>query len=163
MLSKKKKIFILSGMVVLLVATGFLNVWLNNRDKAVNTNAAEAGNFFTSYRATRTNERNQRILYLDSLINNAGLTEAEKADARAQRDDLTIAMEVERVLEGDILALGYADCVVAASTGYVNIYLSIDRTLTAEDLAQVLYMAMSESGRPATAVRVIPTGSDSIL
>ncbi|MDR0855829.1 MAG: SpoIIIAH-like family protein [Clostridiales bacterium] len=163
MLSKKKKIFILSGMVVLLVATGFLNVWLNNRDKTVNANATEAGNFFTTYRAERENTRNQTILYLDAVIANADLSDSDKADAIAQRAALTRAIEVERVLEGDILALGYADCVVAASTGYVNVYLSIDRMLTADELAQVLYMAMSETGRPATAVRVIPTGSAAVL
>ncbi|MDR3318357.1 MAG: SpoIIIAH-like family protein [Clostridiales bacterium] len=163
MLSKKKKIVILSGMVVLLVATGFLNVWLNNRDKPVAAIVAE-GNFFTTFRADRVNARNQTILYLDSIINNAELSAEQKSEAVSQKAALALAIEVERVLEGGIKALGYSDCVISASTGYVNVIVQIEAAnLEASEVAQILHLTMTETGKPATSIRIIPSQTNNSL
>jgi len=84
MLSKKKKIFILVGMVALLVVTGYVNVLLNNSAQANKKGSEEvqAGNFFTTYRADRQTTRNQTMLYLEGIIQ----SEASSAEAKAEAE-----------------------------------------------------------------------------
>ena len=54
MLSKKSKIIVLSAMLALLVVTGYLNVYLNNRSKSDSAAQANTADFFTTYRSDRT-------------------------------------------------------------------------------------------------------------
>ena len=100
MLSKKKKIFILAGMVALLVVTGCLNIFLNNRaTKASASDSVSYGNFFTTYRTDRQTTRDQTIMYLDAIINNEASTAEAVADAESQKLTLTKNMDLELVLE----------------------------------------------------------------
>ena len=62
MITKKKKIIVLSVMMGLLVLTGFLNVTLNQAgDDVINTsgNTITNANFFTTYREDRDAARSQ--------------------------------------------------------------------------------------------------------
>ena len=58
MLTKKKKVFILFGMVALLVVTGCLNLFLS-KDKVedIPTSTYESASFLTSYRASKLETR----------------------------------------------------------------------------------------------------------
>jgi len=162
MLSKTKKIIILSGMAVLLVATGFFNVWLNNRETPVKGEVI-TGNFFTTYRAEREITRSHMLLYYNSILDSAASSAEAKASAEAQLEALALSFETERVLEGEIKGLGYADCVISASTGYVNIFVQTNGMLEASEVAQILYSAMLNTGKPATSVRIIPVDSENLL
>ena len=71
MLGKKKKIFILTGMIALLVLTGVLNIVLN----LTATNPSDDANagttytdFFSAYRTDRTASREEAMLYYDEII-----------------------------------------------------------------------------------------------
>ncbi len=157
MLSKKKKIFILVGMVALLVVTGCLNIFLNNKSTKANAAGGEVtyGNFFTTYRTDRQTTRDQTILYLDTIINNEASTTEAVRDAEAQKLALTKNMDLELVLEGLIKALGFEDAIVTATTESVNIIIKSDE-LTEAEVAQVLDIIVTETDKTANDVRIIP-------
>ena len=92
MLSKKSKIFVLVGMLALLVVTGYLNIYLNNRADTKQPVSAESSDFFTTYRNDRTATRNQTILYLDSIIESDLSSEDAVAEAEKNKLALTAAM-----------------------------------------------------------------------
>lgn len=157
MLSKKKKVFILAGMVALLVVTGCLNIFLNNRStKATATDGnVTYGNFFSTYRTDRQATRDQTILYLDAIINNEASSAEAVQGAEAQKLALTQNMDMELVLEGLIKALGFEDAVVTASTESVNIIIK-SAELTEAEVAQVLDIIVTETDKTANDVRIIP-------
>lgn len=155
MLTKKKKIFILVGMVALLVVTGYVNVLLNNSAQADKKEVVEAGNFFTTYRADRQTTRNQTMLYLEGIIASQSSSAEAKAEAEAQQLALTKIMTLENALEGLIKSKGFEDCIVSASTENVNVIVK-KAELNEEEVAQILSVVVNESGRQAKNVKIIP-------
>ena len=158
MTSKKKKVFILLGMVALLVLTGVLNIVLNNTLYADNPVDGDliSGNFYESYRADRTTSREQSFLYYDSIIQSDTSSAEAKAAAEAAKLELTNSIETELVVEGLIMALGYTDAVVTTTTE--NIYVIVKcEELTSQEAAQILQIVMSETNAVATGVRIIPS------
>lgn len=157
MLSKKKKIFILVGMVALLVVTGCLNIFLNNKSTkaSASDDVTSYGNFFTTYRTDRQATRDQTIMYLDAIIQNEASTEDAVKNAEAQKLALTKNMDLELVLEGLIKALGFEDAIVTASTENINVIIKSDE-MTEAEVAQVLDIIVSETDKTALDVRIIP-------
>lgn len=158
MLGKKSKIFVLVGMVALLVITGALNIWLNRSAQSANAGAVvdyTSSDFFTTYRADRVATRDQTIMYLDAIINN-GASSAEAVEkAEAEKLALTSAMNTELTLEGLIKAVGFEDAVVTATSENINIILKTPE-LTGDQVTKVLDIVTRETGKKATAVRIIP-------
>ena len=157
MISKKKKIFILAGMVALLVATGVLNIYLN---KNAATDVLGGGgvvytSFFDGFKADRKATRDQTILYLDAIIDNSATGSAELAQAQSAKIDIVAHMTIESTLEGLIRALGYDQVVVSSTNEKVTIIMKIE-DLTDTEIAQILYVTLSETGRTASDVRIIP-------
>lgn len=158
MLSKKKKIIVLVGMVALLVLAGCLNIFLNIKNQEGGdpiSGGGSYGNFFETYRVDRQTTRDQTILYLDAIINNEASTEEAVANAEASKLELTANMEIELVLEGLIKSLGFEDAVVTNSTENVNIIVKA-KELTSEQAAQILEVVITETKKEAGNVRIIP-------
>lgn len=158
MLSKKKKIIVLVGMVALLVLAGCLNIFLNLKNDEgdpISGGDYNYGNFFATYRTDRQTTRDQTILYLDAIINNEASSEEAVANAEASKLELTQNMELELVLEGLIKSLGFDDAVVTNSTENVNIIVKAAE-LTSEQAAQILEVVMTETKKEAINVRIIP-------
>lgn len=158
MLSKKKKILVVTGMVALLAVAGGLNVFLNVYNKT-GTNSPVGGNaqgsFFDTYRADRQSTRDQTTLYLDAIIANASSGADAVANAESSKLELTKNMETELVLEGLIKSFGFADVVVTNSDKSVNIIVKTAE-LSSEQAAQILDAVMTETKKDPTAVRIIP-------
>lgn len=163
MLSKKKKIFILCGMLALLVVTGVLNIVLNGR--SISASGSGSGNansngdlnnasFFATYRSDRDATREQSLLYLDSIIASASSDSEAAENARQSKLDLTKNMELELVLEGLIKALGFDDVVVASSTESVNVIVKA-KELTEDQATQIAEVITTETGRKAFDIRII--------
>lgn len=161
MLSKKKKVFILCGMLALLIVTGVLNIVLNGN--ALSANSGNNGNnninsnasFFDTYRIDRTETREQTIMYLDAIINNAESDSAAVEEARQSKVELTKNMELELVLEGLIKALGFEDVVVTNSTESVNVIVKSGE-LTEEQVVQITEIIVTEANKTSFDVRIIP-------
>lgn len=156
MLSKKKKIFVLVGLVALLVLTGCLNIFLNQKSALANTDGdSNKGNFFSTYRTDRQTTRDQTMLYLDAIISNASSTQEAIANAEKSKLELTKSMEQELVLEGLIKALGFEDVVVTNTTENVNIIIKSPELLK-EEVAQVVSIITTETGKKPNNIRIIP-------
>lgn len=156
MLGKKSKIFVLVGMVALLVLTGVLNIYLNKTAEKANAGAVnESSDFFATYRTDRIENRNQSVLYLDSIITGEGSSPEAIAKAESDKLALTAAMETELVLEGLIKAAGFEDALVTSTTENINIILKAPE-LTKEQAAKVLEIVTAETGKGALSVRIIP-------
>ncbi len=154
MLTKKKKIFILVGMVALLVVTGYVNVLLNNAALA-GADKTETGNFFTTYRTERLATQNQTILYLNGIIESEASSAEAKEQANQQKLQLTSAMSLENTLEVLIMAKGFEDCLVTASTENINVIIK-KAEINEEEMAQILSVVVNEGKVLAKNVKIIP-------
>ena len=68
-MSNKKKIVIMSSLVLLLAVTAVFNfVLANTTTLASGNNGVTTANYFTTYRAERTSTRNEELIQLDSVI-----------------------------------------------------------------------------------------------
>lgn len=157
-MSKKKKIFILVSMVLLLVITGGLNVFLARQSAVENSssNAVVSGNFFATYRKDRTETRNMEIAYLDEIIQSATATAEHKETATKKKMEIVANMEKELILEGLIKAKGYEDAVVTMATDSINVIVKGKEALTSTEVAQILSVITKETNCKATNVKVVP-------
>lgn len=157
MTSKKKKVFILVGMVALLVLTGVLNIVLNNVVDVDGTDTSTTySDFFVSFKVERETWREQSILYYDAIIASSQSSKDAKDNAEAARQALIDASETERTLEGLIKGLGFADAIVTSTTQNINVIVKCTE-MTGTQANQILDIIVSETGALATNVRVIPT------
>lgn len=152
MLTKKKKVFIIIGMIALLLVTGGLNLFLTNGENEVPTSSYESTSFLSSYRATKLETRQTMMSYYDSIIESS--TDAEQIiETNALISELAGRMEQETILEGMIMASGYEDCVVTSSDGSFSVMVKSDG-LTADDVAKILGIIVKETAVSATNVKV---------
>lgn len=156
MISKKKKVFILIGMVALLVATGVLNIYLNkNADYVHGGRGVVQYSFFDTYKADRESTREQTMLYLNSIINNQNVSAEERTAATNAQLQIVAQMNTENTLEAQIKALGYEDVVVTVSNSKVTIILKAEE-LNDVQVAEILCVTLSETNKTASDVRIIP-------
>ncbi len=156
MVSKKKKIIVLSVMMVLLVATGFLNLALNNSTPSQPTSGEiSSANFFTTYRADRQATRNQEILYLDAIISSETATAEAKQVAENKKVEIVKMMEQELVLEGLIKSKGFEDTIVTMTTSNINVIVK-DATLEASEVAQIVSIVKDSTGKDIDNIKIIP-------
>jgi len=152
MISKKKKFFILFGMITLLVVTGCLNMMLTKSEEDVKTTNFSSTSLLTSYRISKMETRNSMMEMYDSII--ASSTDSEQIiSTNALIADLASRMESETVLEGMIMASGYEDAVVTNSDGAYTVMVKSDG-LTSDDVAKILGILVKETGVSATNVKI---------
>ena len=156
MVSKKKKIIVLSVMMVLLVATGFLNLALNNATPSQPTSGEiSSANFFSTYRTDRQATRNQEILYLDAIISSSTATTEAKQVAENQKVELIKMMEQELVLEGLIKSKGFEDTIVTMTTSNINVIVK-DANLEGAEVAQIVQIIKDSTGKDIDNIKIIP-------
>lgn len=154
MLSKKKKIVILSVMAVLLIVTGYLNIALNNSyEETTNVSNTATESFFATYRTDRTNTRNQEVMYLDAILASETSTNDAKQLAETKKINLVQAMEVELIVEGLIKAQGFNDVIVTNTTENVNVIVKSE-VLTAAEVAQIQSIVLAQTGKDD--IKIIP-------
>lgn len=152
----KKKVIILASLVVLLVATGVLNYFLNAKKAEGDGDVVTATpTFFATYREDREATRAEEILYLDSVISSTTADEETVTNAQNKKISICDNMETELVVEGLIKSKGFADCVVTISTDNVNVVVQ-DAELTLEESAQILNIIVTETSYTAPDVVIIP-------
>ncbi len=158
MLSKKKKVFIILGFSLLLIATGVLNIVLN---KNLLTSAKDdgttvtVGNFFSTYRTDRTETREQEILYLDAIIASASSSAEAITKAETKRQDLIELMDAELIIEGLIKAKGFGDAIVSTSSSAINVIIK-SAELTVAEVAQIVDIIQSQTAYTLDNMKIIP-------
>lgn len=154
MISKRKKIFVLVSMVVLLVVTGYLNVSLNKTDSTLETTTTSA-NFFTTCRADKIASRNYQIELYDSIISSSSNAD-EIAEAKAAKSKIAARVESELVLEGLIAASGYEDVIVTTTDDSTNVFVKTSAGLNSDEVASILSILTTEAKVVASSVKIIP-------
>lgn len=158
MLSKRKKIIILSVMAILLVATGYLNITLNNNATTANSNNVvieTSGNFFSTYRMDRTATRNQEIAYLEAIIESDASSSDAKNQAEQQKNTIVKTMETELIAEGLIKSKGFNDVVVTNTTNKVNVIVKSEN-LSSADVSQIVTIIKEQTGKDIDNINIIP-------
>lgn len=152
MLTKKKKLFIIFGMVALLVITGSLNLFLSKSDKNVTPTSYESASFLSSYRASKYETRQTMKEYYDSIIETS--TDPEQImETNALIKELAGRIDQENSLEWQIMASGYEDCVVTNMDGAYTVMVKSDG-LSSDDVAKILSILVKETGVSATNVKI---------
>ncbi len=157
-MSNKKKIIIMSSLVLLLAVTAVFNFLFAN---ANTTASADGGvttaNYFTTYRAERTTTRNEEIVQLDSVIALYEAGDEKYEEATEMKMELVSAMEQELVLENMVKSLGFSDAVVAVSTDSQNVNVFINSAERNYDTALSIYnMMKNETGIVAGNIIIMP-------
>ncbi len=157
-----RKAMVVSLMVVLLVVTGLLN-WKylakgENPDEVqsgtVSENDVETASFFTTYKSERMNNREEEMIYLDSVIANASTDTETISEAQQMKMEIISNMEIESTLEGLLVAKGFEDAIVTVGSTSVNIVVK-DQELTQAKVAQILDIVTTETEYTAGDVKVI--------
>ena len=157
-MSKKKKIIILSCMVLLLAVTAVFNFVLSGNIGAVEDDGAiTTANYFTQYKTERTESRNEQLLLLDQTIASSTEDATVKTSALEMKLKLTSIIEQELLLEKLIQAKGYENSVVSIGLTSDNINVIVKDDNFSQDDAIVIYTILSEeaSASPEN-VKIIP-------
>ncbi len=153
MLTKKKKMFILFGMVALLVITGGLNLFLSSQSESVTTTTTTSTSLLTTYRTSKYDARQQMLAIYESIIETS-TDEEEIAQTKALLSELAGRIEQETVLEGLIMTSGYEDCVVSSSEDGSYSIVVKSNGFTSDDAATILSILVRETGVSATNVKI---------
>ena len=175
----QKKHLVFTGLVLLLCVTGFANYRINQNagnkqpvaikgeEQQENTEALEAAdtpaedvaaqaNYFVAFREKRAETRAQEVAYLDSIINDTNTDAETLAEAQQQKLALTTNMEKETIIEGLVMAKGFAECAVTVNSGSVNIVVENAEPLSAAQAAQLLEIARTETNEAPENIKIMP-------
>ena len=158
-MSKKKKIIIMSSLVLLLAITAVLNVLLAT-SKSANGQAVTTSNYFTSFRTERTSTRSEELLEIDKVL---ALYE-EDSDKYKEAVNLKLKivemMEKELLLETLIKSRGFSDAVVSIGMNSDNVNVFINSNELDYHTAMPLYtMLKDEIGITHGSIIILPVYS----
>lgn len=152
-MSKKKKIVLLSAMVVLLVVSGVLNFVLTDSTVLDNYDGNQTLSVFAEYRESRVSTRDEEILILDSIISDPNSSDEARANAEELKLQICKNMETELVLETQIKSKGFEDAIVTISSSSISV--AVDKAeITSQEMAQILSIVVSETGKSPSIVRI---------
>ena len=162
-MSNKKKIVIMSSLVLLLAVTAVFNfVFAGSVKTSATQDGVTTANYFTTYRAERTTTRNEEIVQLDSVLALYDEGEEKYETATAMKMEIVSAMEKELVLENMVKSLGFSDAVVSVSADSDNINVFINSSELNYDTALSIYnMMKNETGVVAGNIIIMPVYAES--
>jgi stage III sporulation protein AH len=162
-MSNKKKIIIMSSLVLLLAVTAVFNFMFANASTNVTADGGvTTANYFTTYRSERTTTRNEQIVQLDSVIALYEAGDEKYEEATAMKMEIVSAMEKELVLENMVKSLGFSDAVVSVSSDSDNVNVFINSAELNYDTALSIYSMMkNETGIVAGNIIIMPVYAES--
>lgn len=127
-MTKKKKIIIMSTLVLLLAITAVLNVFLAGTAQAADDTAVTTSNYFTTFRSERTTTRSEELVQLDSVIALYEEGSEKYNEAVDMKLKIVEMMENELLLEAMIKSKGFSDAVVTIGldSENVNVFINSD-------------------------------------
>ncbi len=162
-MSNKKKIIVMSSLVLLLAVTAVFNFVFANASTSASANGGVTeANYFTTYRSERTTTRNEEIIQLDSVIALYDVGDAKYEEATEMKMEIVATMEKELVLENMVKSLGFSDTVVSVSNDSDNINVFINSAELNYDTALSIYnMMKNETGIVAGNIIIMPVYAES--
>ncbi|MBQ2739032.1 MAG: SpoIIIAH-like family protein [Oscillibacter sp.] len=115
-----------------------------------------AGDYFASARLTRQQARDSAMALLQQAAEQEGAEQTVIDEAAESIQVLAANTLQEAQIENLVTAKGYADCVAFMSDGSLSIVVSCEGgELQGADVARITDIAMTESGLPASAIRIM--------
>lgn len=142
-MSKKKKIIILSCMVLLLAVTAVFNFVLSGSAKT-NDNPIPTAAYFSQYKTERSESRAEQLVQLNEII------AADNENADAKNEALNLKLKLTEIIESELLvetlieARGYEDAVVSIGLTSDNVNVMVKDADFTQDDAVVIYTILSE-------------------
>lgn len=156
-MSKKKKIIILSCMVLLLAVTAVFNFVLSGNIASPKDEVVPTANYFSQYKTERTASRSEQLMLLDETIASSTEEATVKASALEMKLKLTSIIEQELLLEKLIQAKGYDDSVVSIGLTSDNINVIVKDDNFDQDDAIIIYTILAEEAKATPEnVKIIP-------
>ena len=149
--TKRKKIYILAGMFVLLAVTGYLNFTMNANTTQVGGEIRTNQDFFIMFTQTRTAERNANKAILQSIAGSEnGYTEEVRTAAGLQLLQLMNTITFEDTTEALILRHGFSNAIVTKTNNNINILVRNPVELEEPEVANILQVIKTNfPGGPA--------------
>lgn len=114
------------------------------------------GDYFASARLTRQQARDSAMALLQEAAAQEGAEQSVIDEAAESIQVLAANTLQEAQIENLVTAKGYEDCVAFMSDGSLSIVVSTPGgELQGEDVAKITDIAMTESGLPASAIRIM--------
>ena len=163
----KRVVFILIAAVILLAAAVWLNLKLGRgveditaeepspspTEEARQTMLNLYGDYFNSFRTERSEVRAQEIDYLRSIINGSNSDEDSIKAAQTRLLELVGNMEKEFTIESRIRGKGFLDAAATLRSDSVTVIID-GESLSDEEVARILDIVMTETGMPASAIKI---------
>lgn len=162
-LTNKKKIIVMSALVLLLAVTAVFNFVLADTNVgAASNDTVTAANYFAAYRSERTTTRNEELVQLDSVIALYDVGDEKYEEATEMKMEIVAAMEKELILENMVKSLGFSDAVVSVSADSDNVNVFINSAELNYDTALSIYSMMkNETGIVSGNVIIMPVYAES--
>ena len=161
-MSNKKKVILMSSLVLLLAVTAVFNFIFATTNVSAADDGVTTANYFTTYRSERTATRNEELIQLDSVIALYDVGEEKYEEATEMKMEIVAAMEKELVLENMVKSLGFSDAVVSVSSDSDNVNVFINSAELNYDTALSIYSMMkNETGIVAGNVIIMPVYAES--
>jgi len=110
---------------------------------------------FGAYRETVWKSRETAAMLLDEVIANTAASADTVQEALRQKAELARAVELEAACEALLHARGFEDAICSVQRGGVNILVR-GQALSQQQAAQILDIAISATGEPASRIRIVP-------
>ncbi len=142
-MSKKKKIIVLSLMVLLLAVTAVFNFVLAG-DSSASDDTITTAAYFAQYKTERSQSRSEQLVQLDEIIAAEEESSQTKTEALNLKLKLTGIIEDELFLETLIEARGYEDAVVSIGLTSDNVNVIVKDSDFTQDDAVIIYTILSD-------------------
>lgn len=125
-------------------------------DTADETAVYTGGDYFASARLTRQQARDSALALLEEAAAQEGADQATLSEASESIQVLAAYTLREAQIENLVTAKGYEDCVAFMSDGSLSVVVSTESgELQTEDVARITDIAMTESGLPASSIKIM--------
>jgi len=146
-MSKKKKIVIMSSLVLLLAITAILNVLFATGTFASGDEAVSVANYFTTFRSERTTTRSEEIVQIDQVL------ALYEKDSDKYNEAVSMKMKI-------VESRGFSDAVVSIGMNSDNVNVFINSSELNYNTALSIYkMLKDEVGVNPGSIIILPVYS----
>ncbi len=137
---KARKIALMTGLLALLVVTGYLNFTLNQNAVSINAGSKTETNMFVTLKENRADSRLAQQMLLQEIVANQAASEDARAEAQTALTSLAETIAYENNTENLISAqCGYDDVIVSRNGTKLNVIVkSTESEISNENLQKIM-------------------------
>lgn len=118
--------------------------------------ASAGGSYFDTARLNRQQSRDSALALLQEAAGKESADQTLKDEANASIQTMADYTVTEAQIENLVIAKGYTDCVAFMGEDSISVVMDTGTgELTAEDVAKITDIAMTETGYPASGIKIM--------